>query len=169
MHTKILIRSLTFNLRYQQWIEKHRPIHVEMLRGSYANEVFGLGSSDLHYETSNASSRIIWSPGVLEIEHLDFMMEHFVCILLKNNYCKVLSDERNEVFDKGLKLTIQRHHLKSGEAPGEQGENNPTNKFGNIRIEHRFNSVHNTLCISANYNGEKRYQSFEKLMEILLE
>lgn len=167
MHTKILLRTLTFNSRYQQWIEKDKNIHLEMLRGSYANEVFGLGSDDLLYEHSSAFSRITWSPNVLCIEDLDFMMDYFMRVMLKNNYYINLSDERHEIFDAGLKLTIHRHYLKP-EMSLNANQNEPACLYGNIFIEHRFNSAHNTFCISAQY-GPNTYLSFEKLMEILLE
>jgi hypothetical protein len=143
-------------------------IQREMLRGSYANEVFGLGATDLVYESTSAYSRITWSPEVLEIEDLDFMMDYFEGVLLKNNYYSNLSDERNEVFDNGLKLTVHRHYLKPGFSAGDLSVVPEAHQFGNVFIEHRFNSRHNTLCISANYYGKKQFQSFEKLMEILL-
>jgi hypothetical protein len=165
MHTKILVRTLTFNSRYQQWAENDRNIHLEMLRGSYANEVFGLGSSDLAFEYSEAYARIIWSPDVLRIEDLDFMMDYLLSVMLKNNYSLTLSDERNEIYDRGLKMTVHRHYLK----PVSLQKNQDEKLFGNIFIEHRFNNRINSLCISANYHHQNQYMSFEKLMEILLE
>ena len=164
MHTKILVRTINFNARYQQWIEKDRSLHLEMLRGSYANEAFGNGSADLELEYSGAYSRITWSPAELRIEDLGCMMDYFQSLMLKNSYYLNLSDERREVFDTGLKLTTQRHYLK----PAADNRDVSDRQFGNVFIEHSFNSRFNSLSISANYHGQNQYHSFEKLMEILL-
>jgi hypothetical protein len=168
MHTKILLRTLTFNLRYQQWTENNMNVHLEMLRGSYANEVFGTGSSDLAFEESAVYSRITWSPEELRIEDLDFMMDYLQAVMLKNNYYLNLSDERNEVYDSGLKMTVHRHYLKPLLSTVDISPEKAYRRFGNIFMEHRFNNRLNSLCISANYYGKNKYLSFEKLMEILL-
>lgn len=139
-----------------------------MLRGSYANEVFGQGSEDLVHEETSTYCRITWQPLELEIEDLGFVMDYFQAIMLKNNYTNALSDERYEVFDKGLKLTVHRHYLKPGIPQQHILPGTAHNLYGNIFFEHRFNGRHNGLCLSANYHEDKRYESFEKLMEILL-
>lgn len=168
MQTKILIRTLTFNSRYQQWFETSRSNHIEMLRGSYANEVFGLGSDDLVYEQSDSYCRIAWQPQELGIEDLGFVMDYFQTIMLKNHYNNTLSDERYEVFDKGLKLTVHRHYLKPVLSQQDILSETAHHLYGNIFLEHRFNGRYNALNLSANYQTSKRYESFEKLMEILL-
>lgn len=168
MHTKILIRPENFHLRYQHWHEKESPVHLEMLRGSYANEVFGMGSDDLTYEHSSQYARITWHPGDLQIEALSCLLDHFRNVMLKNNYYIQISDERNEVFDSGLKLTIHRHYLKPDRLVSNGLADETPLQFGNIFLEHRFNSRYNALCISSNYYGDRTYTSFEKLMEVLL-
>lgn len=168
MQTKILIRTITFNSRYQQWFETGRNNHIEMIRGSYANEVFGLGSDDLVYEQSSICCRISWQPLELEIEDLGFVMDYFQAMMLKNNYTNTLSDERYEVFDKGLKLTVHRHYMKPVIPEQDILRGTAYQLYGNIFFEHRFNGRHNALCLSANYHAGKSYESFEKLMEVLL-
>lgn len=168
MQTKILIRTLTFNSRYQQWYETGRNNHIEMLRGSYANEVFGLGSDDLAHEQSPAYCRITWQPRELEIEDLGFVMDYFQAVMLKNKYSNTLSDERYEVFDKGLKMTVHRHYMKPVTAQQHISSGTGHNLYGNIFFEHRFNGRYNALCLCANYHEGTDYESFEKLMEILL-
>jgi hypothetical protein len=168
MHTKILLRTLTFNSRYQHWIEYERNIHLEMLRGSYANEVFGKGSADLEYEYSPACTRLTWTPDTLGIDALDFMIDYFQQLLLKNNYYTYLSDVRYEIFDTGLKLTVHRHQMKPSLPATVMPDELLIPGFGNLYIEHRYNSRHNSVCVSANYYGKKPERSFENLMELLL-
>ncbi|MCC6819063.1 MAG: hypothetical protein IT245_09245, partial [Bacteroidia bacterium] len=45
---------------------------------------------------------------------------------------------------------------------------NTTQLFGNIVLEHQFNSEFDSLAISANYFSHKTYLSFEKMMELVL-
>lgn len=168
MHTKILIRPEKFHLRYQQWQEKMMSMHIEMLRGSYANEVFGKGADDLKFETNSQYSRLTWQPEDIQIDAISCLLDHFKNLLLKNNYGVRLSDERNEVFDNGLKLTIHRHYLKPEISFEELLHQGGSQIFGNLFLEHRFNNQHNTFCISANYYGNKTHHPFEKLMEVLL-
>ncbi|MEZ4805636.1 MAG: hypothetical protein R2852_09180 [Bacteroidia bacterium] len=168
MHTKILIRSESFHLRYQQWKEKDVKIHLEMLRGSYANEVFGKGSDDLKYERNKQYTMVNWQPTDINFEELAYLHEYFKNILLKNNYFQQLSDERTEVFDNGLKLTVHRHYLKPNISLEERYKPNASFLFGNIFLEHRFNSQSNSLSITANYYGDKQYDSFERFMELIL-
>lgn len=168
MHTKVLIRPENFYLRYQHWQEKACRVHLEMLRGSYANEVFGKGSDDLNYEHSSQYARIVWHPDSLQIEDLAFVLEHLSGTLLKNNYALQLKDERNEVFDSGHKVSVQRHYLKPDLPCEEVMQNGNLHLYGNIFLEHRFSRQFNALHITSNYYGNKRYLSFEKLMEVLL-
>lgn len=168
MHTKVLIRPENFYLRYQHWQEKNRQLHLEMLRGSYANEVFGKGADDLNYEHSSQYARIKWSPDSMQIEDIAFMLEHLSGVLLKNNYSLQLRDERNEVFDSGHKVSVQRHYLKPDLPCEDVMQSGNLHLYGNVFLEHRFSSHYNALNIISNYYGNKRYLSFEKLMEVLL-
>jgi hypothetical protein len=168
MHAKILIRSESFHLRYQQWKDKDAKIHLEMLRGSYANEVFGKGSEDLKHERNKQYTAVFWQPEDISFEALAYLLEYFKNILLKNNYFQQLSDERHEVFDNGLKLTVHRHYLKPSIPLEERYKPNASLLFGNIFLEHRFNSQSSSLSITANYYGDKRYDSFESFMELIL-
>lgn len=164
MHTKLLIRPLNFELRFQQWIDNGLIDQLNMLRGSYANEVFGEGSDDLSHLRSDGHSRIIWQPAEIESIHLGFMCEYFKSKLESENYYIFLSDEREEIYDSGLKLSIHRHFLKP-----EKDEHSPDfNVYGNVIIEHHFSPGHKSLLISVNYFNTKRYLSFERLMELLL-
>ncbi len=161
MNTKILIRPENFLLRYQHWKEKDRNLHIEMLRGSYANEVFGKGSSDLKYEQSNRYSRIIWTPEEVRIEALGFLLEDLKNVLLKNNFTLQISDERNEIYDSGLKVTVHRQYLKTSESDDED-------RTGTIVLEHSFSRMFNAITITSICGEGQAGLAFEKLMETLM-
>lgn len=168
MHTKLLIRPENFVSRYQQWHEDRRAVQLEMLRGSYANELFGSGADDIRFEQEKTHARLLWQPEDINIEDLGFILDHFRDIMLKNNYYNNLSDERLEVFDSGLKLTVHRHYLKPDISFKEIITPDTSHLYGNLFLEHHFNSRLNTFSISTNYYSHKQYLSYEKLMELLL-
>jgi hypothetical protein len=95
-------------------------------------------------------------------------MDYFYAILVNHNYYKYMSDERVEASKSDSLLTIYRHYLKPDVPYEETIKNNAFLLFGNITIEHRFNNNTNMLGITCNYYSQKQYDSFEKLMEILL-
>lgn len=161
MHTKVLNRTQNYSEHYQQWLNKGAAELLEILSGSYANGVFGKGADDLDFEQLPTFRRLTWHPEHLIHQELSFLFDYFMLRLVQNNYMLSLSDERHEIFDSGTRLTIHRHYLK----PGLDTSVN----YGNIIIEHRFNSHINSLCIVANHNGGKTMATFEKLMEMLLE
>lgn len=166
MHTKLLIRPVNFISRYQQWCSGEIRDHLEMLRGSYANEVFGTGSEDLRYIEDKAQNRIIWQPLELGHDELGFLIDYFKELMLKNQYDNYISDERQEIFDNGIKLNVHRHYMKP--AHTRMGPGNSSETFGNVFFEHHFNSKVNSISISVNYYGQNTYLKFEKLMELIL-
>lgn len=142
--------------------------HLEMLRGSYANEVFGNGAEDLKFIAQQAQSKIIWQPEILQTNDISCIIDYFKSIILQNNYYSYISDERQDVFDSGVKMNVHRHYLKPNIDANEIMNNNQSHLFGNIFLEHHFNSNNNSLIITVNYYSQKKYESFEKLMELLL-
>ncbi|MES2618639.1 MAG: hypothetical protein V4613_12225 [Bacteroidota bacterium] len=159
MHTKVLNRTQTYSEHYQQWLHKGAIELLEILSGSYANGVFGKGADDLDYEQLPTFKRLTWHPEHLIHQELSFLFDYFMLRLVQNNYLLSLSDERHEIFDSGTRLTIHRHHLKPDSDVN----------YGNIILEHRFNSHINSLIIISNNNGRDGMTTFEKLMEMLLE
>jgi hypothetical protein len=168
MHTKLLIRPMNFQIRYQQWVDTLMFSHLDMLRGSYANEVFGNGAEDLKFIVQQAQSKIIWQPEILQTSDISCIIDYFKTILLNHKYYSYISDERQDVFDSGVKMNVHRHYLKPNIDADELLNNSQTHLFGNIFLEHHFNNNNNSLIITVNYYSQKKYESFEKLMELLL-
>lgn len=160
MHTKVLIRSQNYSEHYQQWLQKGVGELLELFSGSYANGVFGKGADDLDYEILPTFRRITWYPDHVIHQEMSFIMDYFMLRLIQCNYMLVLSDERNEVFDSGVRITIHRHYMKPAE--------DATSDFGNIILEHRFNPHTNNLALTVNNLPIYGSGSFEKLMELLL-
>ncbi len=165
MHTKVLIRTDSFIEHYQHWLQKEVIEVIEILSGSYANEVFGKGADDFKFETQASHNRIYWQPLFLTHHELGFLIDYFKTKLLQNGYVLSLSDERHEIFDSGLRLTIHRHYLKPEKAMN--AEKTYLN-FGNLFLEHQFNNKQNKFCLTVNFGGHENRASFEKLMEFLL-
>lgn len=165
MHTKILIRPENFHLRFQQWHRQQFAEHLNWLRNSYAEAAFADGSAELRLEQNPMQARLVWQPDGMETEQMAFFLELFKTRLLDRQYNLQISDERSEVFDNGLRITVHRHFLKPDVAQGPPGVHH---LYGNLFLEHRFGSEYNSLCITANYYGDRIYYGFEKLMEILL-
>ncbi len=168
MHTKVLIRTDSFIEHYQQWLKKEVNEVIEILSGSYANEVFGMGADDLKFEKLPDLSRITWNPTVLKTQELGFLMDFFKSKLEECGYCLNLSDERQEIFDSGLRLIIHRHFLKPTIGDQELLNMRQNAKFGKLYLEHRFNGKVNSFCLTASYYDHLNQSSFEKLMEFLL-
>lgn len=170
MHTKILIRTDSFSEHYQHWLQKDVRDVMEILSGSYANEVFGKGSEDLDYERTENFTRIIWAPDCLHHQTFGFLIDTLKTKLIAfAGYQLNISDERNEILDKGLRLTTHRHYLKPDpKRRGSQGIKCDLN-FDNIMLEHRFNKDYDAFCITAcHYKNTSPSTAFEKLMEFLL-
>lgn len=168
MHTKVLIRTDSFIEHYQHWLKKNVNEVLEIMSGSYANEVFGKGADDFTFEQKADTIKIKWKPAVLNKQEIGFLMDYFQAKLCNHGYVLSLSDERQEIFDSGLRLTIHRHFLKpikKGSAPSEQST---LLNFGNLVFEHQFNQASNQFCLSVNQGGQGDSASFEKLMEFLL-
>lgn len=167
MHTKILIRKDSFLEHYQHWLQKDVKDILEMLSGSYANEAFGKGSDDLKCEHMEHSDRIRWQPAHLHHQTFGFLMDLFKTKLIAfAGYRIVLSDERTEVFDNGLRLTIHRHSLKP--SVNTDNNNGPKKDFGHLNLEHHFNKDSNCFILTAVHHSGRPGDSFEKLMEFLL-
>ncbi|MDI1233801.1 MAG: hypothetical protein PSX81_05940 [bacterium] len=167
MHTKVLIRTDSFIEHYQHWLNKDMEEVLEIMSGSYANEVFGKGADDFSFEQQAELIKISWKPTVLNRQSIGFLIDYFQTKLCENGYVLTLSDERQEVFDSGMRLTIHRHYLK----PIKQNNSNsglPYLNFGNLVIEHQFNQNRNQLCLTVTHNEVTNSGSFEKLMELLL-
>lgn len=160
MHTKILIRPQNFNEHYQHWLDNLGKVLLESLHGSYANEFLGNGSLDMVVENSNTYSRITWKPEEFNKTQISCLLDWIKNKILTLDYYLYLSDERVEVFDNGLRITIHRHYLKPN-------INSKILNYGNIILEHRFNKDNNHLCLTSNYYHNLQYLRFEKLMEFL--
>lgn len=168
MHTKVLIRTDSFIEHYQHWLKKEVNEVLEIMSGSYANEVFGKGADDFTFEQKADSIKIKWKPAVLNKQEIGFLMDYFQTKLCQHGYVLSLSDERQEIFDSGLRLTIHRHFLKPTKSNTIEPSSNEKLNFGNLIIEHQFNQASNQFCMSVNRSQQNETASFEKLMEFLL-
>lgn len=168
MHTKLLIRPQIFLSLYQQWEKMRKPEQLQLLTDSFEAEMFGNGATDLRFEQTVNLSRLLWQPSEISIEDLSHWLDFLKDTLLGNQYYNHLSDERVELFDNGIKYTVHRHYLKPKLSFKEIITPDTPHLFGNLYLEHHFNDDFNSLSISAHYFSHKSYQSFEKLMEILL-
>ena len=166
MHTKVLIRTDSFIEHYQQWLQINVNEVLEIMSGSYANEVFGKGSEDFDYKKNTDTTVIKWKPIVLNKQEVGFLMDYFQTKLCQHGYTLSLSDERQELFDSGLRFTIHRHFLKPIITAVHQ--NNPCYNFGNLILEHQFNQKSNAFCMTVHRHASSELASFEKLMEFLL-
>ncbi len=140
-----------------------------MLSGSYANEAFGKGADDLKCEHKEGYDRIIWQPAHLQHHTFGFLMDLFKTKLIAfAGYKTVLSDERIEVFDNGLRFTVHRHSLKYANEPPPRSALVALQQFGHLNLEHKFNKDHNVFLLTAINTIDLQDNSFEKLMEFLL-
>ena len=166
MHTKVLIRTDSFIEHYQHWLKMNVNEVLEIMSGSYANEVFGKGSDDFDYKKNADTTVIKWKPSVLNKQEMGFLMDYFQTKLCQHGYTLSLSDERQELFDSGLRFTIHRHFLKPIITAVHQ--NNPCYNFGNLILEHQFNQKNNAFSMTVHRQASAELSSVEKLMEFIL-
>ncbi len=93
-------------------------------------------------------------------------MDYFQIKLCQHGYTLSLSDERQELFDSGLRLTIHRHFLKPIKTKIHL--NSECYNFGNLIIEHQFNQKNNAFSMTVHRQASSELSSVEKLMEFIL-
>lgn len=169
MHTKILIRTDSFFEHYQQWLQRDVKDVLEMLSGSYANELFGNGAIDLHYQQTPTCKQILWEPECLPHQSIGYLIDYFKTNLVAfAGYQNCISDERTEVYDKGMRMTIHRHLLKHIACNLPIPTALFDNPKGNLHLEHRFNKNQNVLFIKSIDCNNPQFNSFENMMSFLL-
>ncbi len=72
MQTKVLIRTDSFIEHYQHWLKMNVNEVLEIMSGSYANEVFGKGSDDFDYKKNADTTVIKWKPSILNKLEMGF-------------------------------------------------------------------------------------------------
>jgi hypothetical protein len=77
------------------------------------------------------------------------------------------SEERNEVWDKGIKAKVEGIILKADSFYNENGEQTEIN-YGDIYLEQHNFEHRQSLTITAKYYLGRENFTFEKLMELLL-
>ncbi len=167
MHTKILLRPLNFHLRYQHWESTQKEIDLNHLHQCYTRHVFGHEDNNIQYGCDQLHAKLYWNANFNDPEQLAYIIEHFKNILLKNNYSILKSEERHEVWDKGIKAKVQGIVLKADTFYDELGEHREIN-FGDIYLEQHIFEDKQSLSITAKYYLGRVNYTFEKLMELLL-
>jgi hypothetical protein len=168
MQTKVLIRSLNFDKHYQHWLVNQKDEILNNFNQLMSDELLGEENDGFTISKTSSQTSLSWNDNSLPIDTFSFLMDYFFNLLTQNNYYKYMSDERVESSKSEALLSIYRHYLKPNVPYEETIKNNAFLLFGNITIEHRFNNNTNMLGITCNYYSQKQYDSFEKLMEILL-
>ena len=167
MHTKILIRPLNFHLRYQHWESQQKQIDFSDLHQCYTSHVFEHKNNNIKFEATKLYAKLYWDVNFNDLEQLAYIIEHFKNTLLKNKYSILKSEERNEVWDKGIKVKVLGIILKADTFYDELGEQTEIN-YGDIYLEQHIFEEKQSLIITAKYYLERVNYSFEKLMELLL-
>lgn len=167
MHTKILFRPVNFHLRYQQWENTHKSKDLENLHHCYCQHVFEQEKNNIVYDENELYAKLQWNTEFNEPERLAYMIEHFKNTLLKNNYSLLKLEEKNEIWDKGLKVTVQNVVLNADAHYNEFGAFSELH-FGDITLEQINIEDQFILGITCKYYINKTHYSFEKLMELLL-
>ena len=168
MQTKVLIRSLNFDKHYQHWLVNQKDEILNNFNQLISDDLLEEENEGFTISKTSSQTSLSWNDNSLPIDTFSFLMDYFYSILIKYNYYKYMSDERVETSKSESLLTIYRHYLKPDVPYEESIKNNAFLLFGNITIEHRYNNNTNMLGITCNYYSQKQYDSFEKLMEILL-
>ena len=167
MDTKILLRPLNFHLRYQHWESTQKEIDLFHLHQYYTSHVFEHENNTIRFESNNLYAKLNWDVHFNDIEQLAYIIEHFKNKLLKNKYSILKSEERNEIWDKGIKAKVEGIILKADVFYTESGEQSEIN-YGDIYLEQNIFENRQSLSITAKYYLGRVNYSFEKLMELLL-
>ncbi len=168
MHTKLLIRPIQFNSRYQQWKQLSKDDCLNSLRNAYSKELCGQNTLDISVEKTSQFCTLMWYPKNISAENLSFLLDYFRDVLLNNNYYNHLSEEKTEIMDRGLKHQIQSHFLKPDISFKEQITPEQHYLFGHIYLElNHSNQIE--FKIKCSYFSHKTFWSIEKLMELLLQ
>ena len=166
MSTKILIRPLNFHLRYQHWQGIEKSKDLDLLHKHYAAHVFDQIKNEIIFQVDGLSTKMQWSPHFTDSERLAYIIEHFKNILLKNKYILLKYEERNEVWDRGIKTNIQSFTFIT-DSKSNRWKEKTENNFGQIILE-QSHGEKQSLLICTEPIKEEKHLSFEKLMEFLL-
>jgi len=167
MHTKILLRPLNFHLRYQQWERTQKEIDLNQFHQCYTGHVFEHEENNIQYDCNQMFAKLHWDVNFTDLEQLAYIIEHFKNILLKNNYSIFKTEERHEVWDKGIKAKVQGIILIADIFYDELGEQRAKN-YGDVYLEQHIFEDRQSLTITARYYLGRENYTFEKLMELLL-
>ncbi|MDP2175688.1 MAG: hypothetical protein Q8K70_07225 [Bacteroidota bacterium] len=168
MQTKVLIRTPNYQTRYQQWKNESLNSILQDINQCYSDELILGHSYEVIIVKSEAQVVLILNNENYSIDDLSFLSTYFKDLLLQNQYYVYMSDERIETQRDGLIQNIHRHYLKPDIEYSKSLDIGANLMFGNIIMEHYFNKIDNKLIVTINYYSQKKYHSFEKLMELLL-
>jgi hypothetical protein len=168
MQTKVLIRNQNYQTRYQQWKNKSMLSILQNINEFYSDELISGHSNELNIKKSETQVVFVLKPDNYSIDDLSFLSTYFKDLLTQNQYFIYMSDERIESQKDGLIQNIHRHYLKPEIEYAKSIQIGANLLFGNIILEHYFNHLDNKLIMTVNYYSQKTYNSFEKLMELLL-
>jgi hypothetical protein len=168
MQTKVLTRSDNYQTRYQQWKNTVLSRFIDDIKSSYSEELISENAIDLSITKSDSQIVLIIKMENYSIDDFSFLQHYFKEIIHENEYYIYMSDERIKSSSDGLMQNIHRYYLKPNIQYADSILPNADLLFGNITIEHFFNSNINQIVFTVNYYSKKKYKSFEKLMELLL-
>lgn len=164
MHTKLLIRDGSFTERYQQWRDHLKIGSLQALRDSYAKELCGFGEQETELQYGRLYTSLRWHHLKFNAEHILFLMEYFKTLLIAHNYELINSKDHCEVLDRGIKKCYYTCNLNC------RHEIEPDTKhFGDIYLELLVGDTYCQFEIRCQYQTNRQYLSFEKLMETLLQ
>ena len=165
--SKLLLRNFDFQSSFEDWKQNEAAEELSCLKEFYEELLLRQSSNHTLAEKGNGYQAILW----IDLDLLEFNPSYLIDFLkpkvIALGYYSYLSDYKEEFLDGGKKVVYERHYLKplQGIKPNQKHSLN----FGNITLENCIvNGVGSQLKImSGRYPGIK-FQSFEKLMKVLL-
>jgi hypothetical protein len=168
MQTKVLSRSENYQTRYQHWKNEKLTQIIDDIKNCYSDVLITENSDELSITKTDSQIVLILKIEDYSIDDFSFLQHYLKATIHENQYYIYMSDERIKTSNDGLIQNIHRYYLKPDVDYLDSILPNAHLLYGNITIEHFFNSNINQLVLTVNYYSQRQYNSFEKLMELLL-
>lgn len=165
MRTSLLERSDSFITLYQQWLSLSKTKVLEYIN----TELFSFYVNDESslIEVFRSDTQTILKVNLADFENADndFLLDSLKDKMIKLGYFISLKDAR--IIDDIEQKQVHRYYLKPEIEYLESLKMNAFLKFGNVFLEHHFDDDQSYILITANYYSQKKYDSFDKLIEAL--
>jgi len=165
MRTKLLERSDSFLTLYQQWLILSKINTLEYLNTKLSDFYINDKSNLIEVFKSETQNVLKINLSDFDNSNNDFLLEFLKEKMIESKYFISLKDER--IIENSEQMMAHRYYLKPEIEYLESLKINAFLKFGNLFLEHHFDVDQSYILITANYYSQKKYDSFDKLIEVL--